>query len=195
MLVPDTEMRIVSTETGRDVERTGDVGEVWLRGPQVMKGYANPQDSAGAFSPDGFFKTGDLGCVDEDGRLYIKDHLKELIKVKGYQVAPAEIEQVLLGHEFVSDAIVIGVAAGEHGTEQPKAHVVLNAAAVERAGLTGQDAVIEKALCDHVVQQLSHYKQLSGGVRFVPSVPKSVTGKLLRRVVRDSERTAANERA
>jgi acyl-CoA synthetase (AMP-forming)/AMP-acid ligase II len=186
----DTEVRLVDVETGRDVDAFGQQGEIWIRGPQVMLGYVRPEDTAAALTPDGFFKTGDVGDVDENFDLFIRDRVKELIKVRGFQVAPAELEHVLLGHPFVHDAIVVGVATPT-GDEAPKAHIVLNAAAVERAGLAGKHAEIEAALMAHMAQALSRYKQLTGGIRFVDAIPKSPTGKVLRRIVRDQERAEA----
>jgi acyl-CoA synthetase (AMP-forming)/AMP-acid ligase II len=197
-LVADTEARLVDLATGQDVDAFGQMGEIWLRGPQVMLGYVNPADTAAVFSPDGFFKTGDIAEVDRNFEFFIRDRLKELIKVKGFQVAPAELEQVLLGHPFVADVIVIGVPTPQSdftGNEAPRAHVVLNAAAVASAGLTGKTDTVAEALVQHVAEHLSPYKQLTGGVRFVETIPKSVTGKLLRRVARDLERQEAAREA
>ena len=110
-------------ETRRDVE-TGEQGELLIRGPQVMKGYLNnPGATALAIDRDGWLQTGDVGCVDADGSLWIVDRLKEFIKYKGFQVAPAELEGVLLTHPAVADSAVIGVADEEAG-EVPKAFVV-----------------------------------------------------------------------
>jgi acyl-CoA synthetase (AMP-forming)/AMP-acid ligase II len=198
-LVADTEARLMDLATGRDVDAFGQMGEIWLRGPQVMLGYVHPADTAAVFSPDGFFKTGDIAEVDRNFEFFIRDRLKELIKVKGFQVAPAELEQVLLGHPFVADVIVIGVPAPQSdltGNEAPRAHVVLNAAAVAAAGLTGKTDTVAEALIQHAAEHLSPYKELTGGVRFVEMIPKSVTGKLLRRVARDLEcQEAAREAA
>ena len=121
--VPNTECRIVDPETGEDVAE-GERGELWMRGPQVMSGYLNnPEATAATVDEDGWLHTGDVAVVDDDGYFQIVDRLKELIKYKGFQVAPAELEALILGHEHVADAAVIGVPDEEAG-ELPKAFVV-----------------------------------------------------------------------
>ena len=121
--MPGTECRIVCIETGR-VLAAGESGEVLIRGPQVMKGYwNNPEATAATIDSDGWLHTGDIGVVDEEGYLTVVDRLKELIKVKGYQVAPAELESLLLEHPQIADIAVIPVADEEAG-EVPKACVV-----------------------------------------------------------------------
>jgi len=106
-LVPSTECRIVDAQSGRDMD-VGQPGEVWVRGPQVMKGYLNnPDATARTVDAEGWLHTGDIGVVDDEGYLTIIDRLKELIKVKGYQVAPAELEALLLTHPRIADAAVI----------------------------------------------------------------------------------------
>ncbi|HBF79327.1 MAG TPA: 4-coumarate--CoA ligase family protein, partial [Streptomyces sp.] len=123
-LLPGTEMRIVSlTDPGTDLG-TGADGEILIRGPQVMKGYlGRPDATAAMIDPDGWLHTGDVGRVDEDGWLYVVDRVKELIKYKGYQVAPADLEALLLTHDAIADAAVIGVR-DDDGNEVPKAYVV-----------------------------------------------------------------------
>ena len=122
---PNTEMRIVDPLTGDDLDVGAD-GEVWVRGPQVMKGYLNnPEATAATIDDDGWLHTGDIGHVDEDGHVFVVDRLKELIKYKGFQVAPAELEAVLLTHPAVADAAVIGLPDEEAG-EVPAAFVVLH---------------------------------------------------------------------
>ena len=121
--LPSTESRIVDPDTGKDVA-PGEAGELWVRGPQVMKGYLNNAEAtAETITDDGWLRTGDLGNFDADGYLYIRDRLKELIKFKGFQVAPAEVEAALLSCEGVADAAVIGQADDEAG-EVPIAFVV-----------------------------------------------------------------------
>lgn len=177
-LVPGTEGRMVDPLTGTDVG-VGERGEVWVRGPQVMKGYLNkPDATAQTIDADGWLHTGDIGVVDEDGNLEIVDRLKELIKVKGYQVAPAELEALLLTHPGIADAAVIPVADDEAG-ERPKAIVVA------RDGLTAAEVVA------FVESQVVHYKRLAA-VAFVESIPKSPSGKILRRVLVARERASAN---
>ena len=106
-LLPNTEAKIVDLERGAELDPEQQ-GEVWLRGPQVMRGYLDqPEATARMLTTDGWLRTGDLGYADAEGNFYIVDRLKELIKYKGYQVAPAELEAVLLAHPAVADAAVI----------------------------------------------------------------------------------------
>ncbi|HUO68707.1 MAG TPA: AMP-binding protein [Gammaproteobacteria bacterium] len=173
-LVPNTECRIVCTETGRDLG-TNEAGEVWVRGPQVMKGYLNnPEATARTVDAEGWLHTGDIGVVDDEGYLLVVDRLKELIKVKGFQVAPAELESLLLKHPSVADAAVIGVPDDEAG-EVPKAIVVA------REPLTAADVIA------FVHAEVAHYKRIRH-VEFVDAIPKSASGKILRRVLVDRER-------
>jgi acyl-CoA synthetase (AMP-forming)/AMP-acid ligase II len=175
-LVPCTEGRIVDPATGADLG-AGEPGEVWVRGPQVMKGYLNnPEATASTVDQEGWLRTGDIGIVDADGYLTIVDRLKELIKVKGYQVAPAELESLLLDHPLIADAAVIPVPDDESG-EAPKAFVVA------RGALSADDV---RAF---VHERVSHYKRLRE-VAFVESIPKSPSGKILRRVLIEQERDA-----
>ena len=170
--VPSTECRIVDPATLQDVA-PGQEGELWVRGPQVMMGYLNnPQATAESLTADGWLRTGDLAVIDADGFMFIRDRLKELIKVKGFQVAPAEVEAALCAHPGVADAAVVGKPDAEAG-EVPVAFVV-RAAGSE---------VGEEALRAHVEGCLAHYKH-PGDYRFVESVPKSASGKILRRELR-----------
>jgi len=175
-LVPCTEGRIVDPVSGADLG-AGERGEVWVRGPQVMKGYLNnPEATARTVDSDGWLRTGDIGVVDADGYLTIVDRLKELIKVKGYQVAPAELESLLLDHPLIADAAVIPVPDLESG-EAPKAFIVA------RGTLTAE------AVCAFVHERVSHYKRLRE-VAFIEVIPKSPSGKILRRVLIEAERAA-----
>lgn len=170
--VPSTECRIVDPDTLQDVP-PGAEGELWVRGPQVMKGYLNnPEATAKTITPDGWLRTGDLGVFDDDGYLYIRDRVKELIKVKGFQVPPAEVEAALLTCPGVLDAAVIGRPDDEAG-EVPEAFVV----AAPGAGLT------EQAVIDHLAGRLAHYK-LPRRVQFIDAIPKSASGKILRRILK-----------
>jgi acyl-CoA synthetase (AMP-forming)/AMP-acid ligase II len=174
---PNTQTRIVDPVTGADRD-TGAEGEVWVRGPQVMKGYLNnPQATAATVDADGWLRTGDLGYVDADGHLYVVDRLKELIKYKGFQVPPAELEAVLLRHPDVADAAVIGRPDDEAG-EIPVGYVVL------RPGATASPAEIMQ----FVAGEVAHYKQLRR-LEVIDAIPKSAAGKILRRMLRDSART------
>ena len=139
-----------------------------------MKGYLNnPEATAASIDEEGWFKTGDVGYVDADGSWFITDRLKELIKYKGFQVPPAELEAVLLTHPAVADAAVIGIPDEEAG-EVPKAFVVLG---------PGREASAEE-IVEHVSAHLAHYKR-PRQVEFIDEIPKSLSGKILRRVLRD----------
>lgn len=170
--VPSTQCRIVDPETLVDVA-PGLEGELWVRGPQVMKGYLNnPDATAETMAESGWLRTGDLAEIDEDGFMFIRDRLKELIKYKGFQVAPAEVEAALCGCEGVSDAAVIGRNDAEAG-ELPIAFVVV------------ANGVDEAAIRAHCEGCLASYKR-PVEYRFVESVPKSASGKILRRELRDA---------
>jgi len=141
-----------------------------------MKGYLNNDSATRAtIDDDGWLHTGDIGHVDDDGFWYITDRLKELIKFKGFQVAPAELEAVLLTHPAVADGAVIGVADEEAG-EVPKAFVVL----VEGSPATRDD------IAEFVAARVAPYKQIRS-VEFIDVIPKSLSGKILRRLLRDRE--------
>ncbi|MFM7225417.1 MAG: AMP-binding protein, partial [Actinomycetota bacterium] len=170
---PNTETLIVDPGTGEPLGVDAD-GEVWVRGPQVMIGYLNNAEATAAtIDGDGWLHTGDIGHIDARGHLHIVDRLKELIKYKGFQVAPAELEALLLTHPDLADAAVIGVPDEEAG-ELPVAFVV-----------TKPDRQpTEDEVCAFVAGQVATYKQLHR-VSFVDAVPKSASGKILRRVLRD----------
>jgi acyl-CoA synthetase (AMP-forming)/AMP-acid ligase II len=180
-LFPSTEARLVSVETGADVG-IGEEGEIWIRGPQRMKGYfGRPEETDTLIDADGWLHTGDIGTVDENGWWFVVDRVKELIKYKGYQVAPAELEAVLLASPDVADAAVIGVY-DEKGDEVPKAFVV-------RA--PGSDAT-EEQLLEYVAAHTAVYKRVRR-IEFIDAVPKSASGKILRRQLRDRERQVIAE--
>ncbi|WP_137111525.1 AMP-binding protein [Rhodobacter sp. SY28-1] len=167
--VASTEFRIVDPATGADVEPGGE-GELWVRGPQVMAGYHNrPDATAATLTQDGWLKTGDLAQVDGQGNVFIRDRLKELIKVSGFQVAPAEVEAALLTSPMVKDAAVRGVPDDETG-EVPVAFVV------PAEGAEGA------AIRAHLAGQLAHYK-LPKRITFIEAIPKSASGKILRRML------------
>ena len=171
---PNTECRLVDPATERDCA-PGERGELWIRGPQVMKGYFNkPEATAACMTSDGWFKTGDIAVVDEQGWYQIVDRVKELIKYKGLQVAPAELEALLLGHPSISDAAVIPVPDPDAG-EIPKAFVVL------RAPLTADQVMV------FIAERVSSYKKVRQ-VEFVDAIPKSPSGKILRRLLVEQER-------
>ncbi|MFJ4982271.1 4-coumarate--CoA ligase family protein [Streptomyces sp. NPDC088732] len=175
-LVPSTEMRIVPLdgEAGTGADGTG---EIHIRGPQVMKGYlGRPDETAAIVDEDGWLHTGDVGRVDEGGWLHVVDRVKELIKYKGYQVPPAELEAVLLTDPRVADAAVIGVL-DEDGNEIPKAYVV-----PQQGGPLTEDDVMA-----HVAAQVAPYKKVRR-VEFTDAIPRAASGKILRRELRARER-------
>jgi acyl-CoA synthetase (AMP-forming)/AMP-acid ligase II len=175
-LMPSIEMRIIDPETGKDLP-SGQAGEVWVRGPNVMKGYLNnPEATAKTVDADGWLHTGDIGIADDDGYLTVVDRLKELIKVKGFQVAPAELESLLLKHPKIADVAVIPVA-DEHCGEVPKAIIV------KREPLTAEEVIA------YLQPKVAHYKCCKH-VEFVDAIPKSPSGKILRRVLVERERLA-----
>ena len=175
VLAPNTECRIVDPETGQDLGHD-ECGEVWLRGPQIMRGYLNnPAATMATLDSERWLRTGDVGRVDREGYLTIVDRLKELIKVKGYQVAPAELESLLLQHPQIADAAVIPVADDEAG-EVPKAVVV------PRGPLTADEVIA------FVHPRVAHYKRVRV-VEFIDQIPKSPSGKILRRVLVARERS------
>ncbi len=171
--VPETEVRIVDPATGSSLGVDAD-GEVWIRGPQVMKGYLNNElATRSTIDDEGWLHTGDIGHIDADGHLFIVDRLKELIKYKGFQVAPAELEALLLAHPHIADAAVIGLPDEEAG-EIPAAYVVL------KQGHDTSAADIQRFVAD----QVASYKQVRQ-MSFIDAIPKSPSGKILRRVLRD----------
>ena len=176
-VMPNTELRVVEPWTGRDLA-AGERGELWVRGPQVMAGYLNrPEATAGIIDAGGWLRTGDLGYVDGDGNVFVVDRLKELIKVSAYQVAPAELEAILVTHPQVADAAVIPRPDASHG-EIPIAVVV------RRGELDGDE------LMGWVAGRVAPHKRIRE-VRFVEAVPRTPSGKILRRVLIEQERQMA----
>ncbi|KAL5389743.1 hypothetical protein DPSP01_002235 [Paraphaeosphaeria sporulosa] len=158
--------------------KVGEVGELWIKGPNVFKGYLNnPEGTANALTSDGYFKTGDVGYQDADGNFYITDRIKELIKYKGFQVAPAELEGILLSHPSINDVAVIGVYEKDEATELPRAYVV------PKDGL-GRTDDEKKAIVDWLGERVAGHKRLRGGVRWLDEIPKSASGKILRRMLK-----------
>jgi len=146
-----------------------------VRGPQVMKGYLNNSEAtARTIDSDNWLHTGDIGYADEDGHFFIVDRVKELIKYKGFQVAPAELEAILLTHPAVADAAVIPCPDNEAG-EVPKAFVVL------------KGEVSTEDLMDFVAGRVAPHKRVRE-VEFIEQIPKSLSGKILRRVLIEKER-------
>ena len=176
--VPNTECRIIDVETGEDAP-DGEPGELCIRGPQVMKGYLNnPEATARTIDADGWLHTGDVARVDEDGSTQIVDRIKELIKYKGYQIAPAELEALLLTHPKISDAAVIPLADQDAG-EIPKAFIVASG------------AITPEEVTEFVAERVAPYKKVRA-VEIIDEIPKASSGKILRRVLIDRDRAAAS---
>jgi acyl-CoA synthetase (AMP-forming)/AMP-acid ligase II len=176
---PNTEVKIADVESGESLGR-GQKGEVCVRGPQIMKGYLNkPDATANTIDAEGWLHTGDIGYADEDGHFFIVDRLKELIKYKGFQVPPAELEAVLLTHPCVADAAVIPLPDDEAG-EVPKAIVVLR-----------EDSEADEILA-FVAERVAPHKRIKY-LEFVDQIPKSPSGKILRRVLVQRERDRISE--
>lgn len=188
-LLPNQTAKYMSAEE-KEVP-IGETGELWLKGPNVFLGYLNNEEGTkNALTEDGYFKTGDVGHQDKDGNFYITDRVKELIKYKGFQVPPAELEGILIAHEHVDDVAVIGVEDKEQATEVPRAYVV------PKKGVEGSPHT-EKGIVEWMNSKVASHKKLRGGVRFVDEVPKSASGKILRRVLKEQskEEAAKGEKA
>jgi len=169
LLSPNTEAKIVDPDTGAalPVNRTG---ELWIRGPYVMKGYfKNTEATQSTLTPDGWLRTGDLCYIDEDGYLFVVDRLKELIKYKGYQVPPAELEALLLTHPEIADVAVIPFPDREVG-QFPMAYVVRKKGSY----------LSDREVMEFVAKQVAPYKKVRK-VAFVTEIPKNASGKILRK--------------
>jgi len=178
-IVASTEVKILK-EDGTEGD-LGEQGEVLARGPQVVMGYLNnPKATEDTFDSDGWLHTGDQGMIDSENMIYITDRIKELIKVKGIGVAPAELEDLLLGHEHVEDVAVMGIQ-DDYSGELPKAFVKL------KEGIK-QDSAVGKQLIAFVKDKKVRHKWVRE-VEFVEEIPKSASGKILRRVLRDKQRS------
>jgi acyl-CoA synthetase (AMP-forming)/AMP-acid ligase II len=178
-VVPNTEVKIVDVVTGAEL-RDGQEGELLIRGPQIMQGYLNrPEDTASSIDREGWYHTGDVGYVDAEGWFFIVDRTKELIKYKGMQVAPAELEALLLTHPAVLDAAVIRKMDEEAG-EVPKAYVVLKPDEPSRA-------IKADAIMAWVAERVAPHKRIRS-IEFTDQIPKSASGKILRRVLVDREK-------
>jgi len=182
-LLPGVRARVVDND-GKDVS-PGQQGEIWIKGPMVMKGYIGATESNPAtLSSDGWYRSGDIGTVDEEGFLYIVDRKKELIKVYTFQVPPAEIEAVLSEHPDIADVGVIGVPSPDQLTELPRAYIIpRNPSHLKNPTFPGQ---IQK----WIKGKVAYYKELRGGVVCVDSLPRNASGKLLRRELREGARQA-----
>lgn len=177
------EAMIMAEDGSREITSRGPGarGELWVRGPNIMKGYWNkPEATKETLTSDGWLKTGDIAYVDEEDKFYIVDRKKELIKVKGNQVAPAELEALLLEHPAIADAAVVGVLTPD-GDENPRAYVVLQPDGKSKA--TKPDEIAA-----WVAKNVARHKRLTGGVHVIDAIPKNPSGKILRRFLRDQAR-------
>jgi len=176
MPVHNTEQKIVDIETGERELPVGEDGEIIIRGPQIMQGYWKaPEETARALR-NGWLYTGDIGHVDADGYTYIVDRKKEMIKYKGFGVAPAELESLLLEHPAVMDAAVIGVPDDEAG-EVIKGIVVIRKA---------HEATPEEIMA-FANGKLAGYKKVHS-IEFIDAIPKTASGKILRRELKEREK-------
>ncbi|KAH3919563.1 hypothetical protein HBI56_028330 [Parastagonospora nodorum] len=178
-IVASTEVKIIKDDgTEGDV---GEDGEVLARGPQIVMGYLNnAKATADTFDKDGFLHTGDRGAIDAEGMIHISDRIKELIKVKGIGVAPAELEDLLLGHPKIEDVAVMSVK-DDYSGELPKAYIVL------KPGIE-ENMAIGKEIIVYVKEKKVRYKWVKE-VEFINEIPKSPSGKILRRILRDKEKS------
>ncbi|CEJ03052.1 hypothetical protein RMCBS344292_17043 [Rhizopus microsporus] len=186
VLLSNMTARIVD-DNGKDVP-AGERGELWLKGPNVMKGYINnPEATAECIDSEGYFHTGDIAIQDKNGHFFIVDRIKELIKFKGFQVPPAELEALLLKSPIVADCGVVGVYNDELATEVPRGYVVL------KPGVPATEQTANE-IKKYIAGTVAYYKQLHSIV-FVNEIPKNPSGKILRRILRDAAATEAKSKA
>ena len=170
---PDTEHRVVDVETGTTILAPGELGEIVVRGPQVMQGYWNAPEDTARVLRDGWLHTGDIGWIDRDGYAFVVDRKKEMIKYKGFSIAPAELESTILEHPDVADCGVVGVPDDEAG-ELPKAFVVPRSGVqLDLDGLT--------SFC---ASRLAGYKAIRRW-SIVATIPRTPSGKILRRALKE----------
>ncbi|KAF1848608.1 acetyl-CoA synthetase-like protein [Cucurbitaria berberidis CBS 394.84] len=181
-MFPNMSAKYMSAE-GKELG-PGEAGELWLSGPNIFKGYWKNEDATKeSITDDGFFKTGDIGYQDEQNNFFITDRVKELIKYKGFQVPPAELEGKLMENELVDDVAVIGVNDEQQHTEVPRAYIVASQPKNGDAGKTEASAIV-----DWMGQKVANHKRLRGGIVFVDEIPrceKSASGKILRRMLKE----------
>ncbi|CAK7200312.1 hypothetical protein SEUCBS139899_003003 [Sporothrix eucalyptigena] len=176
LLLGSTTVKVVDVSTGKELG-VNETGEILAKGPQIAMGYLdNPAETAETFGADGFLHTGDIGKLDENGFIYIVDRIKEMIKVKGQQVAPADLEHLLIGHDSVVDCAVIGITDDAFSSERPKAYVVL------QKGLQPSE-VLGRQLMDYVKEKRVRYKWVKE-IEFIDEIPRNPSGKVLRRILK-----------
>lgn len=179
LLMPNLHCKVINPETG-EILGPNQNGEICVKGPLVMMGYTkDPEATAKTIDSDGWLYTGDIGHYDDDEYFFIVDRIKELIKYKGFQVPPAELEALLISHPNVDDVAVIGVPDLEAG-ELPKAFIV------RRGDVTSGE------IMEFVAKRVIPQKKLRGGVEFIDEIPKSPSGKILRRLLRNREKEQIN---
>ncbi|KAK5086995.1 Acyl-CoA synthetase actt5 [Lithohypha guttulata] len=176
IFLPGTDVKLVDDD-GKDITEFDTRGEICVRGPTIVKGYLNnAKANAESWDEEGYFHTGDiLYCDRRTKKWYVVDRKKELIKVRGFQVAPPELEGLLLSHPDIADCAVIGVPGKSTHDERPRAYVV------KQSGAKLNEEVVRSL----VKENLASYKALSGGVVFVSEIPKSPSGKILKRILRE----------
>ena len=175
-IVANTDVKIIDIDSGKELG-LDQPGEIWARGPQIVMGYLNNEKATReTFDKDGFLHTGDIGSVDKQNFITITDRLKEMIKVKGIGVAPAELEDLLLGHEDVEDVACLGIA-DDYSGERPKAYVVLQ-------NKSGDKQAVGKKLIQYVKDKKVRHKWVVE-IEVIDEIPKSASGKILRRILRD----------
>ncbi|KAJ5126982.1 hypothetical protein N7448_007761 [Penicillium atrosanguineum] len=168
------EAKIMAEDGVTEIMERNQRGELWVRAQNIMKGYwRNPKATQETKMADGWLRTGDIAYVDDQGKFHVVDRMKELIKVKGNQVAPAELEALLLEHPAIADVAVIGAMV--NNDERPRAYVVLN---------PGQSATAEE-IVGFMDGKVSATKRITGGVVFLDTIPKNPSGKILRKALRD----------
>ena len=180
--LPNTDIKIMDAETGKIEQKTGDTGEICIKGPQVMKGYYKKPEETSNTLRDGWFYTGDIGYIDEDGYISIVDRKKDIIISSGYNIYPIEIDNVLFAHPKILEACVIGVP-DEYRGESVKAYIV------PKPG----ESVDEQEIIQFCKQRLAAYK-VPKIIEFTDSLPKSAVGKILRRELRDMDRKKREEK-
>lgn len=180
--LPNLSVKYVGTN-GKEVPQ-GETGEIWIKGPTVFNGYLNnARATTEAITMEGYFRTGDTGFEDKNGYMFITDRTKELIKYKGSQVAPAELEGVLANHPKVKDVAIVGTYVDAIASEVPLGYVV------PMPDITTDEATA-KEIVDWLATQVAKTKQLRGGIVWIDHIPKSASGKILKRVLKTQLKSA-----
>ncbi|KAF9465774.1 hypothetical protein BDZ94DRAFT_303366 [Collybia nuda] len=192
-LLPGIQARVIRADGS--LAGYGEEGELIVKGPAAALGYLDNQQATSETFINGWVRTGDQVIISSAQEIFVVDRIKELLKVKGFQVAPAELEGCLLSHPDVIDCCVVGVP-DDYSGELPRAYVVLSSDALQRtASSAAESSIIQNSIYKHVSDRKVSYKQLRGGVHFIPSIPKNGSGKILRRILRDMARDEMKVRA